>query len=112
MRSPVQSMIISLLVIAIGTAWLLNSMNIIPGVNWVWTIGLAAAGVLIIGLGGFNKLTVVVGPFLIVAAALSLMRQRGTLPVNRELPVLIIALGILMLFSQLSRLPSPGGRRM
>lgn len=108
MQGKSQSIAISLLVIAVGGAWLLNTMNIIPGVNWVWTVGLAASGILLVMLTGLNKLSVVVGPFLLVASILSLLRQQGTLHIDREVPYLVIALGVLMLFSTMSSLPRAG----
>ena len=108
MQGKSQSVAISLLVIAVGGAWLLNTMNVIPGVNWVWTVGLAASGILLLMLTGLNKLSVVVGPFLIVASVLSLLRQQGTLHIDREVPYLVIALGVLMLISTLSSLPRAG----
>lgn len=110
MQGKSQSVAISLLVIAVGVAWLLNTMNVIPGVNWVWTVGLAASGILLMMLTGLNKLSVVIGPFLIVASILSLLRQQGTLHIDREVPYLIIALGALMLFSTMSSLPRAGER--
>jgi hypothetical protein len=106
-----QAVGISLLVIAVGAAWLLNTMNIVPGVNWVWTAGLAASGVLLLMLGGVNKLTVVVGPFLMVASVLSLLRQRGTIHMDQEVPYLIIALGVLLLLASLSSLPRAGEKK-
>ena len=57
--------------------------------------------------GGFNKVSVVTGPFLIVASVFSVLRQTGRISVDHEIPILVIVLGILMLISQLSRLPVP-----
>jgi len=111
MQGRMQAVGISLLVIAVGAAWLLNTMNIVPGVNWVWTAGLAASGVLLLMLGGVNKLTVVVGPFLMVASVLSLLRQRGTIHMDQEVPYLIIALGVLLLLASLSSLPRAGEKK-
>lgn len=108
MQGKSQSVAISLMVIAVGGAWLLNTMNVIPGVNWVWTAGLAASGILLMMLTGLNKLSVVIGPFLIVASILSLLRQRDILPIDREVPYLVITLGVLMLFSTMSSLPRAG----
>ncbi len=108
MQGKSQSVAISLMVIAVGGAWLLNTMNVIPGVNWVWTAGLAASGILLMMLTGLNKLSVVIGPFLIVASILSLLRQRDILHIDREVPYLVITLGVLMLFSTMSSLPRAG----
>ena len=96
-----------ILTILFGAAWLLNTLNIIPGVDWLWTVGLAATGIISMAVGGLNKLTVVVGPFLLVAAIFSIMRQTGRLNLDHEVPILVIVLGILMLISQLSKLPVP-----
>ena len=111
MQSKSQSIAISLLVIAVGGAWLLNTMNIIPGVNWVWTVGLAVSGILLLMLTGMNKLSVVIGPFLMAASILSLLRQQGSLPIDREVPYLVIALGTFMLMSAMSSLPRAGEKR-
>ena len=68
MKTRLQSIVISLVTIALGTAWLLNTLDIIPGVNWIWTVGLGLAGVLLLAMGGVNRLTIVTGPFLVVAS--------------------------------------------
>lgn len=102
-----KKLIVPILTIIVGVTWLLNVLDILPGVDWMWTVGLAAAGILSIAIGGLNKLTVVIGPFLVAASLCSLLRQTGRLAVDREIPVLVIILGVLMLVSQLSRLPVP-----
>jgi hypothetical protein len=102
-----KKLVVPILTIVVGLTWLLNVLEIVPGVDWMWTVGLAAAGILSIALAGLNKLTVVTGPFLIVASVCSLLRQTGRLVVDHEIPVLVIVLGILMLISQLSSLPVP-----
>ena len=108
MKSFIQSIAISLLTIAIGVAWLLNTMGILPGVNWLWTGALGVTGILVLALGGINKLTIVTGPFLIIASIFSILRQTGRVDVNHEVPMLVIVLGFLMLLSQLLRVPAPG----
>lgn len=111
MQAKMQSVAVSLLVIAVGVAWLMNTIDMLPGVNWVWVVGLAGAGVLMMALGGFNKLTVVIGPFLIAASVLSLMRQRGIIDIDQEVPILVIAVGVLLLIATLSKLPRAGETR-
>jgi hypothetical protein len=98
---------VPILIIVVGVTWLLNVLNLMPGVDWMWTIGLAAVGLLTLAVGGLNKLTVVIGPLLLAASATSLLRQTGRLDLDREIPILIIVLGALMLAAQLSRLPVP-----
>ena len=93
------------LIIVVGVGWLLNVQGVISDVDWVWTCGLAAAGVLTLGVGGLNKLTAIVGPLLIVASVCSFLRQTGRMSAETEVPILTIALGVFMLIAQLSKLP-------
>jgi hypothetical protein len=102
-----KDLIAPILGIALGITWLLNVLNILPGVDWIWTVGLAAVGVVTLMLGGINKLTAVVGPFLMIGSVCSLLRQTGKLPIDREVPILTIILGILMLLVQVLNLPMP-----
>jgi len=107
MNARIQSIAVSLLTIALGSAWLLNSMDVIPGVNWVWTVGLGVPGLMLLALGGVNRFTIVTGPFLIIASILSVLRQTDRLNVNHEVPILVIVLGVLMLIAQIAPLRTP-----
>ncbi len=70
-----KKLIAPILTIIVGLTWLLNTLNIIPGVDWAWSIGLATVGILSVAVGGFNKVSIVTGPFLIIASVFSVMRQ-------------------------------------
>jgi hypothetical protein len=107
MMSSRRQFVIPILVILLGVTWLLNVLNIIPGVDWIWTVGLAAVGILTLAAGGINKLTVVTGPFFMVASVCSILRQTGRLELDREVPILTIVLGCLLLLVQLIKLPLP-----
>lgn len=106
-----KKLVVPILTVVVGVTWLLNVLEIVPGVDWMWTVGLAAVGILTLAVGGLNTLTVVTGPFLIVASVCSLLRQTNRLLVDREIPILVIVLGLLMLVSQLSRFPIPEALR-
>src|SRR3990172_11371038 len=97
--------VVPILVILLGVTWLLNVLKIIPGVDWIWTVGLAAVGILTLAVGGINKLTVVTGPFFMVASVCSILRQTGSLEIDREVPILTIVLGCLLLLGQWVNLP-------
>lgn len=101
------SIVVSILVIALGVALLLNTLHVIPSVDWIWTGGLGVSGILFIATGGFNKLTFVVGPFLMIASVLSVLRQTGRLSPDIEAPLLIISGGILLLLANLLGLKTP-----
>lgn len=102
-----KKLITPILTIIVGLTWLLNTLNIIPGVDWAWSIGLATVGILSVAVGGFNKVSIVTGPFLIIASVFSVMRQTGRINIDLEVPILVIVLGVLMLISQLSKLQLP-----
>ncbi len=96
-----------ILVIVVGIGWLLNVQGVAPGVDWVWTSILAAAGILMVAVGGPDRLTMVVGPFLVAASICSILRQTGKLSVDREVPILMIVLGVLLLVVHVLKLPAP-----
>jgi hypothetical protein len=97
----------SVLTIALGAAWLLNTLNVIPGVDWIWTSLLGVTGILVIVLGGVNKMTFVVGPFLLITSVFSVLRQTGRCETDVEVPTLVIILGVLMLGATILPIPSP-----
>lgn len=99
-----------IILIVLGVAWLLKSLNWLPEVHWVWIIGLTAAGVAILGLDGVTKSSIVAGPLLILAGVLSFCRQYYGLGWRFIIPVMLIAAGTLML---VARSPSiPESRRL
>lgn len=102
-----QPLIVALLLIILGCGWLLNNLEIVPGVNWIWTLGLGLIGVAWLAWGGINKLTAVVGPFLISASILSYLRQTGDLAERHELPGLMVLLGLLIMVSYCRCIPAP-----
>jgi hypothetical protein len=95
-----------ILIIALGVGWLLTVQNIVPGVNWVWVVGLGVTGVLILA-ASIDKVTAVVGPFLIAATFFSLMRQTGRMSIDTEVPSLVIVFGALMLLAKVLPIPLP-----
>jgi len=107
MNTSRKMIILAVLVIALGIAWLLNTLDVIPGVDWLWTGGLGVAGILIMAANGINKLTFVIGPFLLVSSVFSILRQTGRLRTDIEMPVLFIIFGVLFLLSLLLPLPTP-----
>lgn len=102
-------LIVPSLVITLGVGWLLTTKSVVPGVDWVWVLGLGVAGALVLAIGGIDRLTIVVGPFLLISTIFSLLRQTGRLSVDTEVPLLIIVIGVLMLLGRLLKLPAPRG---
>lgn len=98
---------IPILIIALGVGWLLTVEQVGAGINWIWTIMLGVVGILAFVVSGFDKVTVVIGPFFLIASILSLLRQAGQLRVDVEVPVLVITIGILLLIAQQRMIPAP-----
>ena len=94
------SIIIALLIMTVGIGWLLNTYNVIPDIDWIWTLGLAISGILTLALGKFDRLKFVVGLFLVVSSLFSVLRQTGRMGIDVEIPWLVIILGALMLLAQ------------
>jgi hypothetical protein len=104
-RAP---LVIPVLIIVVGVGWLLTAQGFGPGINWVWTLGLGVIGILTFVVSkGCDKVSVVIGPFFLLASLLSVLRQTGQLSLDIEVPVLVISIGALLLVAQLPAIPKP-----
>jgi hypothetical protein len=91
--------------ILLGLAWLLNSLDWLPDIHWLWILGLAGAGTAILMLDGITKSSVVAGPLLILAGLLSFFRQHYGLGWRFIIPVMLIAPGAFMLVARSPAIP-------
>lgn len=91
--------------IVLGAAWLLNSLDWLPEVHWIWILGLACAGIAILILDGITKSSIVAGPILILAGLLSFFRQYQGLGWRFIIPIMLLAAGIFMLVARLPSIP-------
>jgi hypothetical protein len=91
--------------IVLGIAWLLNSLNWLPEIHWLWILGLAGAGMAILALDGITKSSIVAGPLLILAGLLSFFRQYYGLGWRFMVPIMLIAAGIFMLIARSPSIP-------
>ncbi|CAN5434594.1 hypothetical protein BH11PSE11_BH11PSE11_22720 [soil metagenome] len=94
-----------IVLIVLGATWLLNSLQWLPDVHWLWIIGLAGSGVGILILDGITKSSIVAGPMLILAGGLSFLYQWYGLGWRYIIPVLLIFAGILMLVARSPAIP-------
>jgi hypothetical protein len=102
-----KTLVVPILLITLGVGWLLTTLGVVPQIDWVWTLGVALVGILTFVTGGFDKVTVVVGPFFLVASLLSILRQTGRLSIDLEIPILVIAAGVLLLLARMNSIPVP-----
>jgi len=103
-RAP---LVIPILIIVVGVGWLLSAQGYDPGINWIWTLGLAVIGLLALVISGIDKVSVVIGPFFLLASLLSVLRQTRRLSLDIEAPLLVISIGVLLLVAQLPAIPKP-----
>lgn len=107
MKPDKKTLLLPALLITIGTGWLLSTLGVAPGIDWVWTLGLAVVGVLTFAVLGIDKVTVVVGPFLLLASGFSILRQTSRLGMDVEIPILVIVAGVLLLIARSPAIPIP-----
>src|SRR5437870_2965505 len=105
-NSTLAGCVVPILMITVGIGWFLTAKGIGPGINWVWTLGLAMVGILSL-VGGLDKVSVVLGPSLLIASILSVLRQTDQLSVDLEVPLLVIVLGVFLLVARLPAIPIP-----
>lgn len=101
------SLILGILLVGVGSGWLLSSLGFIPGVDWAWSLGLAVVAVLAIVLAGFDKVSFVVAGFFGLASVLSVLRQVGLLKTEVEIPLLVLAAGCLLIVARSGTIPPP-----
>jgi hypothetical protein len=108
MRSSARTpLIIPILIIVVGVGLLLTARGFNPGVNWIWTLGLGVVGILTFVVSGFDKVSIVLGPFFLLASILSVLRQTDNLSLDIEVPLLVISIGVLLLVAQMPAVPKP-----
>src|SRR5262245_38120121 len=105
-RAP---LIIPVLIIVVGVGWLLTAQGFGPGINWVWTLGLGIIGILTFVVSkGIDKVSVVIGPFFLLASLLSVLRQTSQVSLEIDGAVLVSSIGGFVLSAQLRAVPKPG----
>ena len=106
-KSDQKTLVIPLLIIAIGSGWLLSVLGLVPGLNWIWVLGLAIIGISSFAVSGIDKSSVVIGPFFLIASSLSVLRQTGRLIFDVEVPILVIVIGVLLLIARSKSIRKP-----
>ena len=95
---------VPLLIMATGAGWLLSSNGVMAGVDWAWVLFLGMAGIIYL-INGLTKVSIVVGPLLLLGSVLVVLMQTDRINVETIVPVMVITLGALLLVSRISSLP-------
>jgi len=86
--------------IVVGIGWLLWEFRLFPDIDWVIGLGFIVAGIAVMAIDGFNKNSVVVGPFLIAIGIAWLAHDRYGTPWRYIVPAMLVLLGALMLIAR------------
>ena len=105
--SDKKTLVLPVVLITVGFGWLLSSAGVMPSIDWLWTLGLAVSGGLAFAVAGWDKVTAVVGPMLMAASGLSMLRQSGHITLGTETPILVMLLGVLLLVARSPKVPRP-----
>jgi membrane-bound ClpP family serine protease len=100
-----REVIVPILLILLGGVWLLNNLNWLPDYYWFWTLGLIVGGIVLMVVEGITKSSIVMGPMLILVGVFSLLREGFAISWSIQLPILLMALGVLLLVSRLPSIP-------
>ena len=107
MKTSKPAIAISLLIMALGIGWLLNTMRVFGGeIDWIWVSGLGISGILLLSLAKLDRFNFVIGTSLIICSILALLRQTKVIDINIEMPILFISVGLLLLLAHVFRIPS------
>jgi hypothetical protein len=94
-----------IVLIVVGAGWLLHSLHWLPNMQWLWILGLAAAGIAILLLDGVTKSSVVAGPLLILAGVMAYLREFHNLGWRFIIPSMLICWGLTMLIARSPSIP-------
>jgi succinate-acetate transporter protein len=94
-----------LFLIMIGVGWVLSVEHVLPMVNWIFVLMLGTAGLSILLVKRLTRSSIIAGPFLMLWALLTFLKQVGTIDAELEMPVLVILFGVLLLISRMAPLP-------
>lgn len=97
MKKMEPGIVIALEVIVIGLLWLLNALRVGETIDWLLLVAPGGLGILALLLFGWNKLTGVVGPFLVVYSVYDYLVVMALAPARGMWSVLLIVLGILLI---------------
>jgi len=100
----------SVTLIVVGIVGLVWYFGWFPDADTVTSLGLIAAGVLVLALDGLTKSSVVLGPTLITMGVMWWLHDQYRTRWSLLIPILLIVIGVLMLVSRRSSLPDRRGK--
>ncbi|MEK7416079.1 MAG: hypothetical protein AAB263_22470 [Planctomycetota bacterium] len=93
------------IVVVFGICFLLAEMKMFDVGRMLWTVGLLCAGVTLLVYFGVNRTTFIFGSLLIIGSGMSVLRYNGIVSMEKELPIFVIILGMLMAINRTGLIP-------
>lgn len=103
MKTP--TLALPLVLIILGTIWFLKTTDILPATSSLIAILLVVAGIMILIVDGFNKQTVVWGPFLMYCGLAVYLIKSQYMAYSPILAVGLVVLGVFMLIARSAYIP-------
>ncbi|WP_227107157.1 hypothetical protein [Chromobacterium rhizoryzae] len=105
-----RSAALPIVLICLGSVWFLKSTSLLPNTATLLSLLLAAAGVLLFVVDGFNKSTLVTSPLLIYAGGAIYLYDAVGLRPSHLLSFGMILTGLLMLLARSEHVPERSRR--
>ena len=100
-----KNFLIPIIIILFGVSWLLAEYNLVDVSQTLWTGGLFISGCALLMAKGFNKESFVPGSFLLICAIFSILRAANLITIEKEMPILVIIIGVLLIFNRTALIP-------
>ncbi|MBP6117215.1 MAG: hypothetical protein KBC57_01575 [Neisseriaceae bacterium] len=103
MKTP--TLALPLVLIVLGTLWFLKTTDILPATSSLIAIFLVVAGIVVLIVDGFNKQTVVWGPFLMYCGLAVYLVKSHYMTYSPILALGLVILGVFMLIARSEHIP-------
>lgn len=105
------SVSLPIVLITLGSLWFLKSTYLLPETSTLLALLLAAAGVILFVIDGFNKSSLVTGPMLMYGGAAVYLYDSAGLRLSHVLSLGMVLMGILLLLARSDRIPERSQRQ-
>lgn len=100
-----------ILLITLGSLWFLKSTYLLPETSTMLALLLAASGIVLFVIDGFNKSSLVTSPMLMYGGAAVYLYDSAGLRMSHVLSLGMVLMGILLLMARSDRIPERSVRQ-
>ena len=99
-RTPSNRFFVPVIVIVLGSAWLLTSLKVLPQIDWVFVLLLALFGILMLIIRPLSRGRLVAGATMLSIAIGEVLQDLAMISRTVEIPALVILGGLYALIAQ------------